>query len=257
MGHCQVGNTVIVALYGVPGLSFAELTYLLTELGIGFLAVSDKPTRIGDPSNKHVVPVVFSSARSFLQHHTKIKFRAAAFVCDTYTKLKSEHGWEVIGVQELGKKKHSYTQFDSAELAAVLQHADTLNEKTAFATETKVYDPASEMIKKFSQSALAQSQTMMYKVKNQELRSKTFALVKGWFVGDVKTQEVLNNRLATIHSSDKYVADLMTVLTSAHAQALRKVTIESRKNPQRVETLAKKANLSPFDVRYLLSKGKR
>jgi hypothetical protein len=248
---------MIVALYGLPGLSFAEITYMLTDLGIGFMAVTDRPIKVGDPDRKHVVPVVFNSARSFLMNHTKIKFRACAFVCDTYAKLKKEHGWEVVGVTEINKKKHVYTQFHKRELADLLQHADKLRGKTCYATETKVYDPASDLIKKFAQSALAQSQTMMYKVKNQDLRSKTFALVKGWFIGDVKTQETLNSRLSAIHSSDKYVTDLMVVLTSVHALSLRRVTIESRKNPTRIEALTKKANLSPFDVRYLLSKGKR
>lgn len=247
----------IVALYGVPGLSFAELTYLLTELGIGFMAVTDKPTKVGEPTKKHVVPVVFNSARSFLMNHSRIKFRACAFVCDTYAKLKKEHGWEVIGVEEVGKKKHVYTRFHQKELADLLQHADKLDGSTCYAVETKVYDPAAEMIKKFAQSALAQSQTMMYKVKNQDMRSKTFALVKGWFVGDIKTKETLNSRLDNIHTSEKYVTDLMAVLTSTHALALRRVTIDSRKNPNKIESLTKKANLSPFDVRYLLSKGKR
>lgn len=248
---------MIVALYGVPGLSFAELTYLMTEMGIGFMAVNDKPVKIGDPNKDRVVPVVFGSARSFLLNHSKIKFRAAAFVCDTYTKLKKEHGWEVVGVEEINKKKHLYTQFHVKEIADLLQHADKLDGQTCYPVETRVYDPAGEMIKKFSQSALAQSQTMMYKVKNQDMRSKTFALVKGWFVGDIKTKETLNSKLDSIHSSEKYVTDLMIVLTSTHALALRRVTIDSRKNPNKIESLTKKANLSPFDVRYLLSKGKR
>ena len=249
---------MIVALYGVPGLSFAELTYLLTELGIGFMAVSDKPTKIGDPAKEHIVPVVFNSARSFMVHHKKIKFRSVALVCDTYTKLKREHNWPLVGVEEISKKKHVFTEFHLRELGALLQIADTMSERVVIDAEVpKVYDPASEMIKRFAQSALSQSQTMMYKVKDQEARSKTFALVKGWFLGDVKTQETLQGRLRVIHTSDKYLKDLMIVLTSQNAMTLRRVAIESRKNPDRIEALTKKANLSPFDVRYLLSKGKR
>lgn len=248
----------LVALYGVPGLSFAELTYLLTELGVGFMAVTDKPTKVGELTSDRVVPVAFSSARNFLQHHKKIKFRAAALVCDTYAKLHKEHGWDVIGVQETGKKKYEFTQFHTRELHELLQHADTLHEPIVLATENiKVYDPAREMINKFSLSALSQSQTMMYKIKNAEVRSKTFALVRGWFVGDVKTADKLSGKLRSLHTSEKYVTDLMTVLTSPVAMTLRRVTTESRKNPARIEALTKKAHLSPFDVRYLLSKGKR
>lgn len=247
----------IVALYGVPGLSFAELTYLLTELGIGFMAVTDKPTKVGEPTKDHIVPVVFNSVRSFLVHHKKIKFRAIGLVCDTYTKLRIEHDFKVVGVEEINKKKHRYTQFHREELGALLQEADKQTTRMSVDMESKTYDPASEMIKKFSQSALAQSQTMMYKVKDQEIRSKTFALVKGWFLGDIKTSETLNGRLRSIHTSDKYVADLMVVLTSQPANALRRVTTEAKKNPDRIEVLTKKANISPFDVRYLLSKGKR
>lgn len=249
---------MIVALFGVPGLSFAELTYLLTELGIGFMAVTDKPSKIGEPTRNRVVPVVFSSARSFLLHHSKIKFRSAALVCDTYTKLKREHGWTVVGVNEINKKRHEYIQFGSRELGALLQQADILT--TAIRVDEqvpRVYDPASEMIRKFADSALSQTQSMMYKVKNQEVRSKTFALVRAWFVGEIKTSETLMSRLRNIHTSDKYVADLMIIMTGTAAMALRRVTIEGRKDITRIEALAKKANISPFDVRYLLSKGKR
>ena len=248
---------MITALYGLPGLSFAELTYLLTELGIGFMAVTDKPSKVGEPDRAHIVPVVFASVRSFMMHHKKIKFRAVGLVCDTYTKLRIEHDFEVVGVEETSKKKHRYTQFHKEELGALLQEADKLTTRISVGQEGKVYDPASEMIKKFSQSALSQSQTMMYKVKDQEARSKTFALVKGWFLGDVKTVETLQGRLRAVHSNDKYLTELMIVMTSPQAMTLRRVAIESRKNPDKIEALTKKANISPFDVRYLLSKGKR
>ncbi len=257
MGRNILEEKMIVALFGVPGLSFAELTYLMTELGIGFMAVTDKPHKVGEPTRDHVVPVVFGSARSFLQHHRKIRFRSAAFVCDTYAKLRREHGWEVVGVNEV-KKRHHYTQFRKDELGALLQSVDHLREPISITEELpKSYDPASEMIKKFALSALSQTQSMMYKVKNQEVRSKTFALVRGWFMGEVKTAETLLNRLKAIHTSEKYVTDLMLVMTGPNALALRRVTIEARKDPTRIETLTKKANISPFDVRYLLSKGAR
>jgi hypothetical protein len=250
---------MIVAVFGVPGLSFAELTYLLTELGIGFMAVTDKPHRIGQPSQNHIVPVVFGSVRSFLQHYQKIKFRSVAFVCDTYTKLAIEHGFGVLGVNKLSSKRHEYTQFHVQELGAILQSVDGLRMPITAENliEPKAYDPAAEMISKFSQSALTQTQSLMYKVKNQELRSKTFLLVKSWFLGDIKSSDTLRSRLKNIHSSDKYVDDLMVVMTASEGQALRRVTIESRKNPNRIEVLTKRANISPFDVRYLLSKGNR
>lgn len=250
---------MIVAIFGVPGLSFAELTYLLTELGIGFMAVTDKPQKVGEPNKNHVVPVVFSSARSLLQHHSKIKFRSVALVCDNYAKLKREHGWTVVGTREVSKNGHEYVQFGSRELGDLIQSADLLARSPVEieGTVPKAYDPASEMISKFADSALSQTQSMMYKVKNQEIRSKTFAMIRGWFVGDVKTSDTLQSRLRSIHTSDKYVTDLMNIMTAPAALTLRRVTIEVKKNPDRLEIVTKKAKISPFDVRYLLSKGKR
>ena len=251
---------MIVALYGSPGLSFAELTYMMTELGIGFMAVKDRPQKIGDPSPKHVIPVIFNSGSSFLKNKNKIKFRSVVFVCESYTKLKREYGWPMIGVIQGKKNQHSYIQFDKKELGLLLQEADQLTvpiDLSSIKSVQKVYDPASEMISKFSKSALSQAQTMMYKVKNQELRSKTFELVREWFVGKAKSKDALKTNLHRLHKNPKYVDDLTIILTSPLGMSLRRATTESRKDPKKLEILAKKANLSPFDIRYLLSKGKR
>jgi hypothetical protein len=39
--------------------------------------------------------------------------------------------------------------------------------------------------------------------------------------------------------------------------ALRDSVIEVQKNPARIEVVCKKNKISPFDVRYLMSKGDR
>ncbi len=47
----------------------------------------------------------------------------------------------------------------------------------------------------------------------------------------------------------------MTVLTNKEGLALRKVVIEGKTNPDKIDGLARSADVSPFDIRYLLSGG--
>lgn len=248
---------MIVALHGVPGLSFAELTYMLTDLGIGYMAVTtNKPTKIGDPRTDHVVPVVFKSARSFADHHAKIKFRSVAFICDSYHRLHVELKWPVIGV-DVDKKGHRFKSFHQHDLGMLLQADDQLTTPVKVDIEFTAYDPTEKMVQKFEKSALSQSQTLMYRIKNQELRSKTFMVVREWFVGLIKSKDTLKGRIFTLHKNDKYSTDLLKILLSDHGASLRKAAIEGRAKPTRIDAICKKNKISPFDVRYLLSKGSR
>lgn len=249
---------MIVAVYGIPGLSFAELTYLLTDLGIGFMAAANgKPSKVGSPTRDHVVPIVFGSAKVFVENHKKVKFRAVALVCDTYTRLKKELDWPLVGVRELPKDQHEYMQFDRQELGALLQEADKFTEATSVNLNVKVYDPTTDLISTFGDSALSQAQTLMYKVKNQDMRSRTFACVKAWFTGQIKSADALYTKLKSIHDNEKYIDSLLGVLTSKDGNVLRKVVIQGKNDPDKIDALARKVNITPFDIRYLLSTGKK
>jgi hypothetical protein len=246
---------VIVAVYGVPGLSFAELTYFITELGIGFMAVNPKPVKVGSPTTSRVVPVVFNGAKSFIDNHKRIKFRAVAFICDSYHRLHKELNWPCVGVRELGKDKHEYTPFSSTEIGGLIQQADKLKVQTSVNLSIKVYNPSVTMIEKFSDSALAKSHTMMHRIKDQDTRARTFAIVKAWFIGDVKSKDSLYTKLKNVHVNSKYVEELLTVLTNKEGLALRRAAMEGRNKPGKIDALARKSNVTPFDIRYILSGG--
>jgi hypothetical protein len=248
---------VIVAVHGVPGLSFAELTYFLTELGIGFVAVIKSPVKVGSPNKDRVVPIVFSSAKSLLENRDKIKFRSVAFVCDSYQRLHNELNWNVVGVRELGRDRHEYIRFERQEIGELIQKADKLRTPATINTSVKVYNPTVRLIEKFADSALAKSHTLMHRIKNQDQRAKTFALVKGWFTGQVKGKDVLYTKLSHLHKNDKYLETLMLVLTNKEGMMLRQVVIEGKMHPDKIDGLAKGANVSPFDIRYLLSGPKK
>lgn len=246
---------MIVAVYGIPGLSFAELTYSITELGIGFMAVNPKPVKVGSPTTKRVVPVVFNGAKSFIDNHKRIKFRAIAFVCDSYPRLHNELNWPCAGVKELGKDKHEYIPFSSNEIGNLIQQADKLTEQTSVNLSIKAYNPSARMIEKFSDSALAKSHTMMHRIKDQDTRARTFGIVKAWFTGDVKSKDALFTKLKNIHMNNKYVDELLFVLTNKDGMSLRKAAIEGKSNPNKIDMLARKCNVTPFDIRYILSGG--
>ena len=250
---------MIVALHGIPGLSYAEVTYMLSRIGVGFLAVTNKPQKVGTIDTEHVIPVVFASARAFYTHHAKVNFRAVALICDTYPKLHAEMSWPVVGVEKLpgSNFKHRFTTFTDDDLREVLRIADSNTEATPINLKFTVYDPTDTMIQKFGKSALSQSQTIMYKIKNLDQRSKTFAVIRDWFHGTIRSEEVMRGRVNIIHSNEKFANDLHNVLLSEHAKILRKAVIESKTNVNRIDAICKRAKISPFDVRYLLSKSAR
>jgi hypothetical protein len=250
---------VIVSIYGIPGLSFAELTYMLTDLGMGFMAAPSekKPMKVGEPTSDRVVPVVFGSAKAFMIHYRRIRFRSVALVCDTYSKLNNELNWPMAGVRDLGKGKHEYIRFDREELGLLLRQSDRLRVATAVNLEVKIYNPTNELIEKFSDSALSQSSTLVYKIKNQDQRARTFTLVKSYFTGVVRGSDAVYTKLRSIHDNDKFVDALLAVLTGKEGIALRNVVILGKAEPDKIDMLARKANISPFDIRYLLSTGKK
>lgn len=248
----------LVAVYGVPGLSFAELTFMLTDLGVGFVAAqSGKPTKVGESEGSRIVPIVFGSAKSFMDNYEKVRFRSVAFVCDTYSKLAHELNWPLLGVEVVGKGKHEYKQFDTEALVSLLNESDTLTEPCEINLDIKIYNPTASLIAKFSESALTKSHTLMYKIKDVEIRARTVLLVKAWFTGQVKNSDVLYTKLRDLHTNDKYVDDLLLVLTGKDGMLLRTVVIKSKAEPDKLDNLARKAHISPFDVRYLLSAGKK
>lgn len=249
---------MIVALYGIPGLSYAELTYMLTELGIGFVTKtgSGPVKQIGSPRKDHVVPVVFQSAKDVVDSKDKIKFRSVVFVTDTFTRLHKELKWPVVGLTVSKNGTPEYTKFDRTDLGNLLQQADKLSQPITVSSEFVAYNPTNEMLEKFKDSALAMSHTLMHKIKDQTVRSETFEFVRMYFMGKVSVDWVMA-QVARIGLTEFYSSQLHTILTSVDGKKLRRVVTASIQKPEQLEAFAKKDGISPFDVRYLLSKDKK
>jgi hypothetical protein len=253
---------MIVAIHGVPGLSFAETTYMLSDLGLAFVGVMEgkKPHISGNLDKRHVTPVVFDSAKSFVAHNHRISLRYVAFVCDSYQRLHVDLGWPVVGVVPKNRNNRipEFVQFDRKEMGLLLQADDRLREPVQFVTTvTKKASPSDELISKFGVSALSQAQTIVYKIKDQDVRSRTFLVVRRWFMSELSGAEKLRAKLQSLAISRKHAEEMCDVLLSEPGMKLRRAVSIVKKNPDKITLAAKEARVSAFDIRYLMSKSAR
>lgn len=238
---------MLVAAYGLPTLSVLELTYWLESLGFSYGVVKlNALTRVVKPKKHNYTPVVFNSARAYLRTAEKFKPDIVALVLDDAVTLSKEYGLPLIG-GELQKDVFTPSPLHRADLLKLL----TPKKSEPVVVERFPYDPVPRILKSYNSSVLAALQTQFYRIKTTDSREEVVILIRNW-LSSKESVKGLETRLYSL-VSEKTVAALLSVITSADFVRFRTAIQETKANPKKLVTIAKKYKISPFDIKYILA----
>lgn len=243
---------MIVANYGVPGLSLYELCLLFNQLNIEYGVVQGRKLQKINPREKQaILPVLFSSTKSFLESQAKLQTatkRVVAFILDNFKTLRYELGVPILGAEErtLGV---TFTTFTELQLKEALLLVKDRN-RSITVTRSK-HNVLTETLKRYAQSSLSELQTFLYKIKDTSNRQQVSVAVKQW-IASGKSFDALVAKLKKVLKSEG-IETLRSILTTPSMKTFRKAVVEAAKNPDALKEVATKYHVSAFDIKYLLS----
>jgi hypothetical protein len=243
---------MIVASYGVPGLSMYELCLLFNALNIEYgVAQGRKLVKLNQKPKQAILPVLFSSTKLFLEKQTRLQSaqtRVVVFVLDNFKTLRYELGIPILGAEEkhLGIRFTPFTETHLKE--ALLQVKDRTKQVTITRTRHNVL---AETLKRYNQSSLSELQTFLYKIKDTANRHLVSVVVKKWLASGTSFDSVAQ-KLRKVLKADS-VDTLKSILTTSEMKTFRKAVVAAAKNPDNLKAIATQYGVSTFDVRYLLS----
>jgi hypothetical protein len=242
---------MIVAAFGMPGMSTLELTALLHKLGVTFGVVRQgKLVRVqGRMEKQSLYPVVFQNAALFLRTYRKFgKSRVVAFVLDNPYTLQHELELMLVGAT-FTKNSILYSQFTEMDLKNVLLTCKLRHSPMHF--QKHPYSLTQQVLKDYSASSLSGLQTFLYKIKDSESRDFVSKVVKKWMTED-EDFSVLEPKLKKFLQL-KAIETLKTIINSPTMKTFREAVRKVAANPAKLQTVAKEFKVNAFDIKYLLS----
>jgi hypothetical protein len=238
---------MLVAAYGLPTLSVLEVTYWLEALGISYGVVKQNTLhKVAKPKKHDYTPVVFNSARAYLRTAEKFRSDIIALVTDDAVTLSREYGLPLVG-GDLQKDVFTPTPLRNTDLLRLL----TPRKEDPIVVERFPYNPIPRILKGYNSSVLSALQTQFYRIKVNDSREEVVIAVRNWLSSrdSVRSLETKLYKLAP----EKTVTALLAVITSADFVRFRTAIQETKANPKKLLTIAKKYKISPFDIKYILA----
>lgn len=235
-----------IAVYGLPGLSVLEVLYMLRLAEVTHGLVSTSFTKIPGKLTLDVTPVVFPSMARFINTRQKFKVPITALVVDNPYVLADSYQVPLLGAQ-ITSFTVKYDSFSKDALLSTLTKPESF--KGSFTPVSLDY--SKQILKKFRGSSLGGLQTMQYKVKDKDTRALVNTVVKNFFLKGLSlstTKEKLN-QLVPGSVANSFV----TMLSTEGCANLRDAVQEVRKHPTKINRIAAKYKVSPFDIKYMLA----
>lgn len=239
---------MVVAAFGVPGLTVLELTNLLNQLNVSYGVVRQlKFEFIKLERNTEVKPVVFASATAFYRTQSKFKkSKVLALVIDTPFTLNKEFGLPLLGATLEKTKCH----FHPVLKEDLLKLIDGKYSDEPVQIVRKTYTPVTEILKSYNSSALSSLQTQLYKIKDTEVRNEVGLTIKKWMASKESVASLEKNLRKA--GPDKIALQFVRLLTTAEMKRFREAVQKAKLDPSKLKTIAKKYKISPFDIKYIL-----
>ena len=240
---------MILAAYGLPGLSVLEVTFMLNQLGIGYgVVVDSKLEVIKGKTHPSIKVVVFESISSVLKTAPKLRStKVIALVLDNPYVLAKEYDLPLLG-SSLGNTRCDFTAFSVTELREALKEASRRTEEVQI--KKTPFNPVPSILKSYNASSLSDIQTQLYRIKDVSQRAEVGRAVKSYFSSKVSLTS-LQAKLEKL-STPKVAESFVTLLQTEGMKTLRSVVQAAVANPSKLKSLAKKKKISPFDVKYLI-----
>lgn len=237
---------MIQAVYGIPGLTVLELVYFLRSESLSHGVVGNT---LAKWEGKHKVapyPVVFPSLRKLRSVEHKFKAPVVALVVDCPYVLSSVQGLTLLGAK-VDKTNVNFQPFVATDLKKALKQLK--GRPVSLAPVPVDYVPA--VLKKFRGSSLGGLQTLMYKVKDKEVRAKVNVVVRDYFLTGQPLAKTKRSLSSLVGGSA--FDGLVTLLGSEGCKNLQRAVVAVKDNPSKLKAAARKNKVSPFDVKYILS----
>ncbi len=243
---------MLVQAYGFPGISFLEILATLQRLDISYTAISSTVHQFDSSksSNSNFKLVVFRSLSSFLFKKTKLEstgHKVVAFIVDGIETLKNTN------LPLKGYESNTFITFSDNEIE-ILVKSIKINVDT-FAFRKKVGPSVfARLIAKYNADSVVQEiQTSFYRIKNVETRLVVSKAVKDYILSNSNYKKTFStcNKVCSEKEMLAVFQHLKTPETKKLIAAIKEV--DHIKNIK-LEKIARSYNISPFDIRYFLSK---
>lgn len=240
----------VAAVFGLPTLTVLELSFMLKHLKIthGIVRPSGLE-RVVDEVKLDRTPVVFSSGRCFAQTRDKFKIEVTALVVDSPVVLHKEYQLPLIGAEI--SSKSVVTLQPSLGFKDIKQLITTDFGDVPVPIERVAYNPIADVLKLYNASSLGALQTQLYRVKDLDVRAEVNTEVRNYFLSRMSIDR-LESRLTRV-AGPKVSRLFIQLLSAPDMQSLRSAVHQVKASPDRINTVAKKLKISPFDIKYLLS----
>ncbi len=237
---------MLVTSYGIAGLTFLEVCHYLEDLGIDHYRMLAKSKLVEGVTNLGTI-IVFKSKASFIAKLENLEISkrdCCALVVDTRQAL------DPTNLVPLGYTSKTFSRLTKEDLF------DSLNKpKQPFNFyEGKEPSVFSDLVLKYkSDSIVSFIQTSFYKIKDIDKRKRVVDLATSYILGKISLDKFKDYSLSFVDSTE--TSSVLKHLEDPKCIKLRRAIKEvGEMNNKRLEKIAKTHNISPFDIRYFLSK---
>lgn len=235
-----------IAVYGIPGLTVLETLYMLKLADVTHGVVSTTFTKIPGKLTLESTPVVFPSMSRFISTKQKFKVPITALVVDNPYVLSDSYKVPLLGAQ-VTNFTVKYSSFSKDTLLSTLKEPEQFT--GSFTPDSLDY--SKQILKKFRGSSLGGLQTMQYKVKDKDTRALVNTVVKNYFIRGLSlatTKEKLTQLVP-----GPVAESFLSLLSTEGCCNLKDAIQEVQRHPTKIDRIATKYKVSPFDIKYMLA----
>lgn len=249
---------MIIAAYGVPGITVVELALMFNKLNLTYgLVISGGLKKVGptlditetDSCCQPAFPVIFNSHSTFLRTHGKFKrIKVIAFIVDNPVVLTRSLKIPLLGAYST-KHLTTFSRVGVNDIKEIL--IGCTYKDTPIEVSNKKYKPVDEILKSYEQSDLAKIQTFLYKIKDIDHRERVSKLIKNWLLTSTPFSKIEGRLQKEI--KPRIVDVLKVMLTQLSIDNLRVAIRQVKNNKLSPGKASKQFKISAFDLRYLLA----
>lgn len=241
----------VCAVYGIPQVSVYHFSKLMREQGITFLLFDKgkQPQFVKNGTKVSPYPVLITSVEAYLRFHDQFNGLVTVFLNDTIALLEKVPSCILVGCvkQKIGWE---YTPLAGDELRMLIDSVP-VTERASEPTQDIESVLLSQVIEKFNTaSILAPLQTLFYRVRDKEVRTKLQDVVFRYLAGERGPKQLVSD-LAGVNIPTSLKDRFDLECKRPEALLLRQACEETRKGTS-VEDAANALKVSDFDVRYVM-----
>lgn len=247
---------MIVRAFGIPTMTRAQICTALEELNVDYGVVHkgklDKH-RVRGREKMPCVPIVFETASAFLARQEKFNVRVLALVMGDPITLNQSLGLPCLGVRVDKNFKVEKVPFNLSVLREIVRR--TADAEDHIRVTREVMDISTKLLGNYSTSVLPTLQGVLYKIKDKTSREQISRAIRIFLAGPAsmnKLEPQLYKFMGSATEAQRVVTKLIEILRTDEFKTFR-MAVRTARATGRIDAVAKKHRISPFDIRYTLA----